>query len=156
MYAKLLQDEEFVKLLVNEFGDITSQGELDRKKLADMVFCDNKKLQRLNDIAHPIIMENVFNQMRSENAIFCEVPLLFESGYEKFFNNVIVVLRDKKERISAVIKRDNLTESAVLLRICSQFDYEKADFSKYYVIHNTSDIADLRKNTLEILNLIMS
>ena len=123
VYRKLLENESVVKLLAKEFGDITNCGKLDRKKLADIVFCDEKRLQKLNEITHPLIMEEVFKLMSGESVAFCEVPLLFESGYEKYFDAVIVVLRDKDERVNSVVKRDNIPENTVLSRINSQFDY---------------------------------
>lgn len=155
VYRRLLESEAVVELLAKEFGNIINFGKLDRKKLADIVFCDEKKLQRLNEITHPLIMEQTFKLMREESIAFCEVPLLFESGYEKYFDGVIVVLRDKDERVNSVVKRDNIPENAVLSRICNQFDYEKADFNGCYVIQNTSDTADLRKKTIKILDELL-
>ncbi len=155
VYRRLLESEAVVELLAKEFGDIINFGKLDRKKLADIVFCDEKKLQRLNEITHPLIMEEVFKLMREKSIAFCEVPLLFESGYEKYFDGVIVVLRDKNERVNSVVKRDNIPKNAVLSRICNQFDYEEADFNGYYVIQNTSDTADLRKKTIKILDELL-
>ena len=152
VYGQLLENETFIKQLSSEFGDILNYGKLDRKKLAEIVFCDKKKLQRLNEITHPLIMKSVFKQMSGEKIAFCEVPLLFEKGYEEYFDAVIVVLRDKGERIKSVVERDNISEESVLLRINSQFDYENADFSKCYVIHNTLDIVDLRNKTIKIIN----
>lgn len=156
VYGQLLENVAIIKPLAEEFGDIISCGKLDRKKLADVVFSDEKKLQRLNEITHPLIMEEVFKLMSGERVAFCEVPLLFESGYEKYFDKIIVVLRDRSERIKSVISRDNISGSAVLSRICSQFDYENADLSKYYVIRNTSDKDDLRKKTIQTLNELLT
>lgn len=155
VYNQLLEEDYFIQILANEFGDILSYGNLDRNKLADIVFSDRKKLQKLNDITHPIIMKSVFDLMNKERVAFCEVPLLFESGYEKNFDKVIIVLREKNERVKSVTKRDNISKKSVLLRINSQFDYENADLSKYYVIHNTSDISELRNKTIKILNKVL-
>ncbi len=155
IYYQLLKEDCFIEILVKEFGDILSCGNLDRKKLADMVFCDRKKLQRLNDITHPIIMKHVLELMDKERVAFCEVPLLFESGYEKNFDKVIIVLREKNERVKSITERDNISEKSVLLRMNSQFDYANADLSGYYVIHNTSDISELRNKTIKILNKVL-
>lgn len=156
VYGQLLESEMFIKSLEKEFGEIIHCGKLDRKKLADIVFSDEKKLQRLNDITHPLIMEEVFRLMSGNKVAFCEVPLLFESGYEKYFDKIIVVFRNRSERIKSVVNRDNISESAVLSRIYSQFDYDSGDLSKYYVIRNTTDKSNLRKKTVKILEDILA
>ena len=56
---------------------------------------------------------------------FAEVPLLFESGTAQLFDRVIVVMRDLPARIRAVCERDGIGEREALLRVQSQFDYEK-------------------------------
>ena len=73
------------------------------------------------------------------------MPLLFEGGYEEYFDGVVVVLRDKNDRIKSVLKRDNLSENEVIKRLNSQIDYDNHDFAKYYVIHNNSNLSDLRE-----------
>ena len=86
---------------------------------------------------------------------FCEVPLLFEGSFEKLFDGIIVVLRDKQSRVNAVSKRDNLSQSDVLLRISNQVDYDNMNFEKYYVIHNTADIQSLREQTIKIIEKLI-
>ena len=150
VYNELLCDKVFLNKLTSEFGDILdSEGKLDRKKLSATVFADETKLKRLNEITHPAIMEEVFRRMPDEKVCFCEVPLLFEGGFEDRFDKVIVVLRDKELRIKAVENRDNIDEKTVKSRINNQLNYENTTFEKYYVIHNNSDLANLRTKTLE-------
>lgn len=155
IYKDLLTDKHFLSMLAKEFsGIILSDGTLDRKKLSEIVFNDSVALQKLNALTHPAIMEEVFKAASANTVTFCEVPLLFENSLERFFDKVIVVLRDKGQRVESVIKRDNIARNKVLLRLNSQFDYENADLTEYYVIHNNADYADLKLKTLEILSEI--
>lgn len=155
VYSELLKDGGFLNTLQNEFGDILSpDGSLDRKKLAEIAFNDEANRKKLEKITHPTIMSEVFTRAKEFSLCFCEVPLLFEKGYEKLFNNVIVVLRPLEERILSVQKRDGLSRESVILRLKSQINYEKFDFAKYYVIHNNGDFGDLKAKTVEILNKI--
>lgn len=156
VHKSLLKDKKFLLKLSEEFGkDIISCGKLDRKKLASVVFSDTEKLKRLNKITHPIIMREALNGMAGSRVACCEVPLLFENGYEKYFDKVIVVLRNKEDRIAAVKKRDNITESEIEKRLYCQLDYDNCDFTKYYVIRNNKDLTDLYCRTIEILNDIV-
>lgn len=146
IYAQLLNSKDFLHLLCDNFGDILdSNGELDRTKLSQIVFNDKEKLTQLNNITHPIIFKEMFGRADKINAMcFFEVPLLFENGYEKYFDGVIVVLRELSKRIESVALRDNLNNNEVKKRINNQFDYDNYDFAKYYVIHNNGEIDALK------------
>lgn len=152
IYEELLQDDKFLKLLTEPFGrEIIKDGKLDRKALAGIVFGDRKALERLNTVAHPPIIREALHRAEGYSLSFCEVPLLFENGYEKLFDDVIVVLRAKEERVKSIRVRSHLTESEALYRINSQYNYESGNFAKYYVIHNDGDFVDLRQKTEQIL-----
>ena len=152
IYCELLNDKAFLEVLSKEFEDVLlSDGTLNRKALSEKVFKDGNKLNKLNAITHPLIMKEAFKRMQGQNLSFCEVPILFENGFEKLFDGVIVILRDKQQRINSVIKRDGISRKNALLRINSQYNYDKNNFTKYYVIHNDGNFDDLRQKTLQIL-----
>ena len=155
IYKELLTDSNFLNKLSSEFGVIlTPDGTLSRNKLSAIVFSDSSKLAKLNEITHPTIMDSALNQMSGEGLFFCEVPLLFENGYEKLFDNSIVILRDNALRISAVSMRDDKTENEVKKRINNQFDYNNSEFKEYYVIHNNLNFSNLRKEVIKIIEKI--
>ena len=155
VYAELTEREELLAKLSDTFGDVLApDGKLDRKKLSDIVFGDKLKLQKLNDITHSAVMNEVLSRSESSDICFCEVPLLFEGGFQRLFDAVIVVLRDKEKRIDSVIKRDNIVRNEVELRMGSQFNYDNSIFSEYYVIHNNRNLKNLRSATLKIIEKI--
>ncbi len=152
VYKKLLTEKSFIEKLSSEFGDILNkEGRIDKAKLSALVFSDNNKLERLNALTHPLIMQRVFEQAEGKDVIFCEVPLLFESGLQGEFDKVIVVLRDIESRIQAVRERDKLSENDILKRIKRQIDYGNYDFTQYYVIHNDKNLSDLTAQITDIL-----
>jgi len=152
VYKKLLTEKSFIEKLASEFGDILdNEGRIDKAKLSALVFSDNNKLERLNALTHPLIMQRVFEQAESKDVVFCEVPLLFESGLQGEFDKVIVVLRDIESRIQAVMQRDKISENDILKRIKSQIDYDNYDFAQYYVIHNDKNLSDLTVQITERL-----
>jgi dephospho-CoA kinase len=153
VYKDLLSDKNFLNLLKNEFGDeIIEGGALNRKILSQIVFSDKSKLQRLNRITHPVIMNEMFKRAEEFNCTsYFEVPLLFENSFEGLFDGVIVVLRDLDKRIESVVKRDNLPSDEVLKRINEQYNYENNNFAKYYVIHNNSHLTHLKEQIDKIL-----
>ena len=157
VYAELTEREELLAKLSDTFGDVLApDGKLDRKKLSDIVFGDKLKLQKLNDITHSAVMNEVLSRSESSDICFCEVPLLFEGGFQRLFDAVIVVLRDKEKRIDSVIKRDNIVRNEVELRMGSQFNYDNSIFSEYYVIHNDGTFAELTTEIHKVVKKILN
>lgn len=156
IYSQLTSDSDFLNILRHSFGDIlNSDGTLDRKKLSEIVFNNPAKLAELDKITHPAIYKEMFRMADEAGGIcFCEVPLLFESGAESLFDGVIIVMRNEEQRIKSVTARDKLPEQDVKKRISNQFDYNSADFTMYYVIHNNSDLSELEWQTEEIIKKI--
>ena len=154
-YAKLFDSGVFTDEIVNEFGSdiLDSLGRLSRSKLSEKVFCNDDNLQRLNKITHPKIFERMFLAAENfENDIcFFEVPLLFEGGYEKLFDKVIVILRSDEARIESVMTRDNKSRDEVLLRINKQYNYKNNTFTQYYVTHNDGNLDKFHDSIKEIL-----
>ena len=98
IYSQLLNGAGLTAEIGKAFNDVVDEnGKLDRKKLGALVFSNAAELEKLNNITHPKIFKAVFEKMQDKEISFCEVPLLFESGYEKYFDNVIVVMRDENE-----------------------------------------------------------
>ena len=155
IYTELLTDTNFIKLLDNEFGCVeNTDGTLNRTRLSEIVFNDSEKLRKLNLITHPKIMQKAMAQMTGEGIHFCEVPLLFENGFEKLFDSAIVVLRDEAERAKVLIERNGIDRKQAILRIKSQFDYQNNSYIEYYVIDNNTNLLDLRSKTLNVLEKI--
>lgn len=149
IYSELLSAGEFTTELVSEFGNgILSDGLINRKKLAEIVFNNKTLLEKLNRITHTEILKRVLQS--AKGLTFVEVPLLFESGWEEYFNGVIVILREKDIRISSVTDRSGLSRAEVEKRINCQINYDIYDFAKYYVIHNNQNLSYLEQQ-IEII-----
>ncbi len=124
IYAELCKEQEFLLGLEALFPIAVKEGALDRATLSSVVFSDGVAREKLNGYTHPLVMERLFARMDEFPLSFAEVPLLFEGGYEKSFDGVIVLLRKKEARVEAVKKRSGLSEEEILRRMDSQFSYE--------------------------------
>ena len=158
--AELLKKRKVLKQLKVLFPTTVKgffRPKLDKRALSSVVFSDKSALEDLNGLLHPLIMETLLSKMEKAKAkaVFSEVPLLFEEGYHDLFDSVIVVKRDKEERIKSVIKRSNLTKEEVIRRINNQIDYDKLDFKGLNIIVNDKDIDTLKENTKKTLDLIL-
>lgn len=130
IYSDLLKDEYFVKGICDAVGVravlVNGRYTLDRKAVAEKVFGNPAERKKLDDFTHDAIMREMFSRANDcSGVVFCEVPLLFESGYDKYFDCVIVVFRNENERISSVVSRDNKSAELVKEIIKNQYDYSK-------------------------------
>lgn len=157
IYSQILENKNFVAKLEGMFGNVTySDGSLNRSALSAKVFSDGNSLKKLNALAHPAIMDELFRCVRESRSplVFCEVPLLFENGFERLFDDVIVVTRPEAERIKAVMARSGLTEEQVRARIAAQYDYSLIALDDYIIVSNDGGIEELSAKIKKILQKI--
>ena len=152
----LWNDPEYIEKIKNAFPNCVNDGKIDKNSLKNNVFSDNTALEKLNTIAHPLIMIRLFSAIKNSESelVFAEVPLLFEGKYEKDFDEIIVITRDLNERINAVKERDGLSEEEIKNRIAAQFDYnhleKRIQNLNAHVIKNERDVVSL-KNKMQSL-----
>ena len=145
--AKKLMDNDLKEEIKTLFGsDIYEKGKLNRKKISKIVFNDIKKLNKLNSIVHPAVRKNFrdfIKKNETDKFIVYETALLFETGFNRECDSIILIISPFKKRIERIMKRDGLLKSEIIRRIDHQLpDKKKVDLSDY-IIEN-----DNWKNTL--------
>lgn len=150
-----LYEKRKIKLLLKTLFPSAVTGRIklhiDRKIISDCVFNNSEMLKKLTDLITPLVMEEILKRYKkAKTTVFAEVPLLFECGFEKYFDQVMVVFRDKKARIESVKRRSNLSEEQIVARMNAQFDYDNSDLSNYIVIKNDGTETDLEQKVLDI------
>ena len=140
--------EEVIACFGEEF---LVDGELDRKHLAQVVFNDKEKLDKLNKITHKYITEKIKLAISQNSNSLIDVPLLFESGLDKLCNKIILVLCDENIRIERIMKRDNISEENALSRINAQKDYSLYK-AKSDIVINSSQKINLSEVLAEVGN----
>jgi dephospho-CoA kinase len=151
---KLMTSDDIINALSNEFGkDILENGIINREKLAQLVFNNPKKLQKLNSIVHPIVkihFDNWVEKHKNYPFVVKEAAILFESGSYKYCDTIITVTSPLKIRLQRVMKRDKTDRESVLKRIENQWTDEQRITKSNYVIHNLS-VESTKKQVDEIL-----
>jgi dephospho-CoA kinase len=136
------------------FGDdIYYNGELNRKKVASLVFNNTALLQKLNEIIHPVVEEdfrNWVNKNSHHQLVFQEAAILFESGAYKQLDKTIAVWANQEQRIERVCSRDGVSREEVLNRIANQIGEDELLSRSNFVIKNT----ELELLTPQIVKLI--
>ncbi len=134
--------------VVAEFGDeILTSGEINRARLAEMVFADQDLRLKLEAIIHPLVREATAQLIRSLPAdaiVVNEIPLLFETQGSSKFDFVIAVQAQEKIRIER-LKQRGMKEYEITKRMSAQAsDAQRASIS-HAVLQNNGSIEDLRE-----------
>ena len=159
--TKDLYEKRKIKLKLKKLFPTAVKGffnpQIDRKELSKIVFENQEQLKTLTDTITPLVMQEVLRRAKKiGQTVFVEVPLLFECGYEKYFDNVLVITRPLKERIESVKTRSNLTEEQIVARINAQVDYQQKDLSPYTVITNDGDQVVLKEKVLSSVKQLIN
>ena len=145
----LERGEDGYNEVVAYFGDeILNEGQIDRKKLAEIVFNDSKQLEVLESITHPFIRAKFVSETRGlpENSVVVyEIPLLAESisrQKQLDFNHVIVLESETETRVARLIER-GLSAKEAQLRIANQYsDAERKEIATH-LIKNEGSLEEL-------------
>jgi dephospho-CoA kinase len=160
---QLLREKNFSKKIVRQFGeDVTGKkGEIDRKKLGRVIFQDPAKRQQLNRLMHPEIRKRVRKWVQDQRGkkqpyplVVVEVPLLFERGFNHFFDGVLCVSAPLSLRRKRLLKR-GLRLAEIKKREIAQWTQSQKDKKADWVIFNQARIIDLKYAVKEWLEKIL-
>lgn len=146
-----LDTDEIVHKILDKY-------KIDRKKLGNIVFNDKKKLIKLEKILHPRvkkIMDKFFEDNKNEKIIVVSVPQLYESGWEVFFDYVLLVTADDKIRKERLIKRNNFSEEEAQKRLDAQMPQEEKIGKADFVIDNSKSIENTKVQLEKVLGNLL-
>lgn len=136
--------------IAERFGQAVLQkdGSLDRKKLGAVVFADPAERKALEAIIHPAIRTVMKERMSyhegnsPDKLVVIDVPLLYESGLESYFQQIMVVYVPREEQLQRLLERDKLTVEEAQRRIQAQMDIEEKKRRADVLINNSGSLAD--------------
>ena len=116
-------------------------GELNRSRLAQLVFADPEERRRLDGIIHPVVAQRLqarFTDLerRGVKLVMVEVPLLFETGRERGFDRVIVVAAPEAVQIRRLQGRDRRGEAEIRGILKAQWPLADKVARADYVVDN--------------------
>ena len=135
--------EEIILTFGNKILD--KNGNIDRKKLKEIVFENKEKLEKLNGIIHPKVID-FYKELKKQNTdeiIIFDVPLLFESEIDKFCDKILVVISDYEIQLNRIVERDKIDRDLAEKIIKSQLSNEERIKKADVVIENNSSLEDL-------------
>lgn len=136
-------------------GDVlTSEGRLDRGYLAGLIFKHKPARKILEEITHPLIADEVERRIELfaiDEKILLVAPLMYESGFDRYCDEVWLVRSPKARQIERLMRRDQLTEEEARARLKAQMSDRERATRADVVIENTSDLEDLYTRLEELL-----
>ncbi|MEJ6582917.1 MAG: dephospho-CoA kinase [Crocinitomicaceae bacterium] len=144
--------------IISLFGDsIYTNNELNRPKMAELIFNNPLLREKLNHIIHPRVRAafDEFALISSSEFVFNEAAILFETGAYKQLDATILVTSSKELRIQRLLSRDKTSREAIEARMNAQWsDEEKRELADYLIENdeNQSLIKQVEQLISELLN----
>jgi dephospho-CoA kinase len=158
------QDPAIVAEIRNWWGDdvLQSDGQLNRRKIADIVFNDPEQRKRLEGLLHPRVSELRAQRMAEAGddpqvtAIIWDTPLLFEAGLRGGCDAIVFVEAPLVQRLQRVTHDRGWDEAELRRREKSQWPLDKKREISDYIIDNTADADYVRGQVREVLFRILA
>lgn len=145
------------QVLVEHFGEkiLLENGELNRPLLASLIFSNSEEQEWSKRTQGEIIREELATLrdqlVQSEDVFFMDIPLLFEQGYDSWFDEIWLVYVDKKTQIERLMNRDHLNIEEAQARLESQLSLSKKKKLASHIIDNSGTQKELVNQVASLL-----
>ncbi|RFU65967.1 dephospho-CoA kinase [Peribacillus glennii] len=150
--------QEAYARIIETFGEEILQEDktIDRAKLGNIIFTDKEKRLLLNSIVHPAVRKRMIARKdaafdREEDAVFMDIPLLFESKLTSMVDKTLLIYVDERVQIERLMRRNGYTEAEALARITSQMPLSEKKALADAVIDNNGDLEHTKRQVKETL-----
>ncbi|GHV98013.1 dephospho-CoA kinase [Lactobacillus nasalidis] len=144
--------------ILKEFGAefFNSDHSLNRQALGKYVFANPEALAKLSKITQGEVLKEVQKQMKESTAKVCviDVPLLFEAGWQEYFDAILLIAAPEETELARLMKRDSLSRQEAEQRMRAQLPLAEKRLLASYVLENTGTIEELRDKLSRLLKTI--
>ncbi len=147
--------KEIEKLFGKEY---LKDGEVNRRKLGELIFSDKESKEKLENLLHPKIEEKIKKQALYLEGFkvpyIVDIPLFFETGERYNIKPIVVVYAPKELQIERLVKREGYDLSHAKDRVSSQIDIEEKKKRADFVIDNSKNLKHLQKEIDRFLDFL--
>lgn len=146
--------------LLAQFGSaiLAADGQLDRPKLAQLIFSSPDNLALSNQLQDQIIREELAEErdrlLAQVDLIFLDIPLLFEKGYEGWCNQVWLVAVDEATQLERLMNRNGYSLEEAKKRVASQLPLAEKRQLADRVIDNNSSLENTYQQIRGLMNVL--
>jgi len=137
-------------------GYFNPDGELKRRELREKIIREPSWREKLDSVLHPFILGAMWSDwdrqktLHPETPIIFDIPLLFEGGFDRDFDCIILVYTPPEIQVERLIKRDCLDGEEARRTLSMQFPIESKKAVSHYIIDNSGDIELTLRQTEEV------
>jgi len=129
---------------------LLTNNEINRKKLALIVFANPQRREKLNSIIHPRVKSIVKTEIQKHKelgtkTIVLDVPLLFETNFVNLVDKTIVVYTTFNKQVERLMERERIDKEYAMLKINAQMPLNRKVDLADYVIDNSASILSTKK-----------
>ena len=139
-------------------GVLAGDGTLDRPALGRIVFGDTKARTALEAIVHPEVYRRIrewfANLPPGTRVAIADIPLLFETGHNHVFDEVVVAACDPEEQVRRVMARDDLSDAEARARLGAQLPIEEKVKRASRVIWTDRGFAETDRQVVEVYEML--
>ena len=136
-------NEEFKNFLKKEFNTVN------KSEISKYIFTMPDKLALIESKIYPVLtlmLEDFFKENKNKNQVIVAAPLLFEKGFDKYFDKIIFVSSKESIRKKRLMKRSGLGENEALIRVNSQEKERNKIKKSDFILYNNGSKDELEKN----------
>ena len=139
--------------IVEKFGNdiLDEDGELKRRRLAEIIYNDAEKRKELNNCTFKYIREEIEKEIKDDDTIYIiDAPLLFECELDKICDKIIGVISKKELQLDRIVARDNIDYESAEKRLQAQEENEFYIQRCDRIIENNNDFAHIAQEVEEL------
>src|ERR687892_2389782 len=138
--------------VVDQFGDEILAGhslQIDRKRLAEVIFADRDKLAALNAIVHPVIMKGIADALDkfrdTDEIVILDAALILELGLSEGLDALVVVVADERLRRKRLAKARGMSDADIVARMRAQANPKEQEAKADLDVRNNGNIEELTR-----------
>ncbi|MCO4532797.1 dephospho-CoA kinase [Streptococcus infantarius subsp. infantarius] len=134
---------------------LQENGELDRKKLGQLIFSSKDMLEKSSRLQNGIIREELARRRdelaKTQKVFFMDIPLLIEHDYMEWFDDIWLVHLDEKTQLERLVMRNHFSKEEAKKRMTSQMSTEAKKPYADKLLDNSGDLTELKAQINQLL-----
>ena len=153
IYHHLLQtDPSLLTAIEARFPGVVEAGQLQRKKLGNIVFSDENALSDLNKITHTAVKNEVLRQLSTHRGLAAIDAIgLFEGGLAELCHTTVAITAPAEMRVQRLMAREGISEEYAQKRIAAQRSDRDFEALCHHILVNDRDLCAFRAKCLAFL-----
>ena len=153
IYHRLVQEDSALLAAIDaRFPGVVENGQLQRKKLGNIVFSDENALSDLNKITHSAVKADVLRQLESKPKLAAIDAIgLFEGDLAGLCDTTVAITAPEEFRVQRLMLREGISEEYARSRIAAQRNSAEFEALCHHTLENDSDICAFRAKCLAFL-----